>query len=107
MTIITNGFSDIQDIKIHGSGLRSYFDEVITSSQTGWLKPHKQIFEYAVKQADVANSDCLMVGDNLSTDIEGARNAGIDQVFYDSGDQNEAAEATYRINCLLQLKELL
>ena len=83
MTIITNGFSDIQDIKMNGSGLQGYFDRVITSNQAGWLKPHKQIFDFAVKQADVAKSDCLMVGDNLSTDIEGARNAGIDQVFYD------------------------
>ena len=107
MTIITNGFYEIQEIKLISSGLKIYFDRIITSEQTGWLKPKQEIFDFAVKHANVAKSECLMVGDNPATDIEGARQAGIDQVYYDPSRLKEVPNPTYTIDSLLQLTDLL
>lgn len=107
MTIITNGFAEIQDIKMNSSGLIGYFDLVITSEQTGWLKPDRKIFDFAVRHARVSPAECLMIGDNPATDMEGARMAGIDQIYYDPEDRNQDRESTYRISSLLQLKEIL
>ncbi len=107
MTIITNGFDEIQNTKMTSSGLTEYFDLIVTSEQSGWLKPNQRIFDYAVKHAKVTSAECLMIGDNPSTDIEGARKAGIDQVFYDPEGKNKNQKSTYRIGSLLQLMELL
>ncbi len=107
MTIITNGFDEIQHIKMVNSGLIGYFDLVITSERSGWLKPHHKIFDFAVQHARVSAAECLMIGDNPATDIKGAREAGIDQIYYDPGNNDDMLDSTYRIQSLLQLKELL
>ena len=107
MTVITNGFAEIQDIKLESSGLTGYFREVITSERAGWLKPHQGIFNYALKMAGVSSSESVMVGDNPATDVEGARGAGIDQIYYDPSDRHTKSTSTYKISSLLELKELL
>lgn len=43
--VITNGFDDIQDIKLHSSNLKGYFDKVFTSEAVGFKKPSKEMFE--------------------------------------------------------------
>lgn len=107
MSVITNGFAEIQDIKLASAGLTGYFDEVITSEQAGSLKPHAEIFNYALKKVGMSCVDCVMIGDNPTTDIQGAREVGIDQIYYDP-DQNQAAlSPTHRIQNLRELKELL
>ncbi len=80
--IITNGFDDIQSVKLRSGGIEHFFDEVITSGVAGYQKPEKQIFEYALAKAKAEPEESLMIGDNPLSDIEGAYLAGIDQVFY-------------------------
>ena len=49
----------------------------VSSSEHGYLKPHPSIFQAALRQAGVAASESVMVGDSLAHDIEGARRAGM------------------------------
>ena len=107
MSIITNGFSEIQDTKMSCSGLDRFFHVVITSEQAGQLKPHPQIFHFALQQVNQSQHDCVMIGDNPVTDIEGAQASGMAQVYYDPQDLNQAPQATHRVDDLLALKELL
>lgn len=107
MSVITNGFDEIQDVKMSSSGLKKYFDSVVTSEKAGWLKPHRQIFDFAMKQASVNSRECLMIGDNPVTDIGGAINSGIDQVYYNSRSCPDPLVSTYKIELLPDLKELL
>lgn len=107
MTIITNGFDEIQGIKLTSSGIDHYFDSVVTSEKAGWLKPHRGIFNFAIKQTDVNKAHCVMIGDNPITDIGGARDAGIDQVFYNSRGHEVQLESTYCIKNLPDLRGLL
>ena len=107
MSVITNGFAEIQDIKLSSSGLTGYFEAVVTSEQAGSLKPHAEIFNYALNKVGMSSEDCVMIGDNPATDIQGAREVGIDQIYYDPDENHEDANPTFRIQNLLELKELL
>ena len=107
MSIITNGFDEIQDIKMSSSGLKKYFDSVITSEKAGWLKPHRGIFDFAMEHASVGSAECVMIGDNPVTDIAGAINCGIDQIYYNSRGCDDVLDPTYQINLLSDLAELL
>jgi putative hydrolase of the HAD superfamily len=105
--VITNGFNDVQLIKIESSRLTDFFHEIITADSCGYQKPHKQIFDHALKAADADHHECIMIGDNLATDIKGAKNAGIDQIFYNPYNLSYNERVTYEINCLSELKQIL
>ncbi len=105
--ILTNGFSDVQAIKLKSAGLTGYFLEVVSSDTIGFKKPSKEIFEYIVHKIGADPADCLMIGDNLEADIQGALNAGIDCVFFNPGGISHEKQTTYEIGCLSELKNLL
>lgn len=107
MSIITNGFDEIQDVKMSTSGLTKYFNSVVTSEKAGSLKPHKEIFDFAMKKAAANATECLMIGDNPVTDIGGAINSGIDQVYYNSRSCQDQMQPTFTIEQLIDLKKLL
>lgn len=105
--IITNGFKEVQQIKLTASNLHPYFTEVITSECVNCIKPDRRIFEHALTRAKVKANDCLMVGDSLEADILGARNAGIDQVFFNPDKKRHHQKVTYEISCLSELMRVL
>ena len=73
--IITNGFEDTQNIKLTEAGIQHYFKHVITSETAGHRKPSRAIFELALEMSGASKDNVVMIGDNLTTDIEGAQNA--------------------------------
>ena len=81
MHLITNGFEKTQHSKLKYSGLAKYFEEVVTSEGSNSLKPKKEIFEYAMNKVNCTTDNCIMIGDSIEVDIQGAMNAGMDQVF--------------------------
>ncbi|MGE0089364.1 MAG: YjjG family noncanonical pyrimidine nucleotidase [Bacteroidales bacterium] len=105
--IITNGFSEIQADKLKNCNLDQYFAGLITSEDAGAQKPSPIIFEHALRIANAQNNECLMIGDDLETDILGAKNTGIDQVFLNTDQTKHSENITYEINSLLELCELL
>lgn len=82
--IITNGFNDSQWAKIEHSSLKQYIkpEQLTTSEQAGAHKPDKRIFDYVCKQYSVSPENCIMIGDNVDTDILGARQAGIKSIWF-------------------------
>jgi putative hydrolase of the HAD superfamily len=108
--LITNGFEKTQHAKLHNSGLTDYFSQVITSEAAGIMKPHVMIFEYAMEKAGTTAGKSIMVGDTLDADIEGAKNAGIDTVYFNPHDQKAEEGSTiptYEIKQLSELKKIL
>jgi putative hydrolase of the HAD superfamily len=107
--VITNGFPDIQLIKLNCSKIDTYFQAVITSASTGFKKPHPEIFDYAISKAQCEAKQCIMIGDDLEVDINGAKNVGIDAIFYNPkkllNEQN--VDDFLEIDCLLQLMNIL
>ncbi|PSR56790.1 noncanonical pyrimidine nucleotidase, YjjG family [Adhaeribacter arboris] len=105
--IITNGFKDVQEIKMTSSNLHEYFQEVITSECVNCSKPDRKIFEYALSRANVKAAESLMIGDSLEADILGAKNAGMDQIYFNPGKKRHHQKVTYEISCLSELMRVL
>jgi putative hydrolase of the HAD superfamily len=102
--LITNGFEDVQHSKLKYSGIASYFMEVITSECSNSIKPNKEIFEYAFAKANAKPAESIMIGDSLEVDIQGAMNAGIDQVFVNHTCINCTIQPTYIVHSLKELE---
>lgn len=105
--IITNGFEEVQHVKLKQSKLDVYFDQIITSEQIGVKKPDSKIFNYAISSAKAELSESLMLGDDFPVDILGAKNIGMDQVFFNPNDERVDGKPTFEINCLSELLRLL
>jgi putative hydrolase of the HAD superfamily len=105
--IITNGFSEVQFIKLEKSGLSPFFTHVITSEMVGVQKPHGQVFQYSLEKAGALTEDSLMIGDDQDSDIRGAREMGIDQVFVDYRHEELIGKPTYHIHELKSLLDFL
>jgi putative hydrolase of the HAD superfamily len=107
MHLITNGFESVQFKKIKNSGLADYFIEVITSEASNSLKPQKEIFEYALKNAKASVNESIMIGDNESADIQGGINMGMDTIFVNHIQVVPTVPATYTITHLKELENIL
>lgn len=102
--IITNGFKDVQFIKLKNSNLQHYFYKIFISETIGASKPKTAFFEYAVKSANAHKKECLIIGDNLQTDIDGAINFGLDYVFFNP---NKTKHNRKLMNEISDLKQLI
>ncbi len=75
--ILSNGFADVQHRKIRRAGIDSYIDETVLSDDIGIQKPDIRLYRHAMERSgDMCETHHLMIGDNPSTDISGALNAG-------------------------------
>ncbi len=104
--IITNGFQEVQYLKLNNSGIKKYFSTVTTSEEVGLKKPHPVIFEIALKKACVSPQKSIMIGDSLEADIIGAKNAGMNTLFFNYRNEN-VAENFFAINELSEIKNFL
>ncbi len=98
--LITNGFEKVQRSKLFHSCLEPYFDVLVISEITGFKKPEPEIFQYALNSASANKEDSVMIGDDITADIEGALNFGMDAVFFNP------AEKPFVIPEAVQIKEL-
>ena len=105
--LITNGFADMQSVKTDCAGITTYFDQVITSEKAGCRKPNRQIFDYALRVAGAQAAESLMIGDSWACDIVGAKNAGLDHVFYNPTGAPCEGKPTHHIRCLRELMQIL
>ncbi len=85
LALITNGPSALQRAKLRATGIEGAFDVVIVSGEHGVHKPDPAIFAMALAGLGVSAEEALHVGDNLVTDIDGARGAGLLPVWIDRG----------------------
>ncbi|RAW00645.1 YjjG family noncanonical pyrimidine nucleotidase [Pseudochryseolinea flava] len=107
LTIITNGFEEIQQRKLTAGNLHQYFNHIITSQTAGHRKPAREIFDFALTLNKVSANEAMMVGDNLVTDIGGARNAQIDGVFYNPEKLSHEERPFREITSLSELLQIL
>ena len=104
--IITNGFANVQDKKINNALLSGYFKTITNSELAGVKKPNSIIFDYAVNVAQASKENCIMIGDCLDADVNGALNAGLDAIFFNDK-RIEAPQNIKQVNHLLELKKYL
>ena len=107
MHIITNGFKEIQGIKMDGSGLTPFFVNNINSEDVGVRKPNPKIFHYAFELAGTCAEESLMIVDDWDADILVSRGVGMDQVFLKLDDHRHNVHPTFTITELVELKNIL
>jgi len=109
--IITNGFKEVQSEKLVNTGLGKFITNVFISENIKAPKPSKEIFEYSIKSSNARKKESLMIGDSWESDIIGAKNFGIDQVFFNPSkqvvDTGKYGKPTFLIDELIQLLDIL
>lgn len=104
--IITNGFSQVQFIKLKKSKLAPFFATVTSSEEVGVKKPNPLVFTTALAKAGASAQSSIMIGDTFDADILGAEGVGMDTIFFNY--RNEIPKNGYKIvDYLLEIKDLL
>lgn len=110
VAMITNGVLSAQEAKINAGNLDQYFDEIVISDAVGYHKPQVEIFDHLM---DLIGShqkrDMIIVGDSLTSDIQGGINYGIDTCWFNPYGKKLDTDQhiTYVIESLEELKEIL
>lgn len=81
--LATNGTMEVQKSRIKSAGIEKYFDGIFISQEIGFDKPDIKFFNYCFsKIMDFKKSETVIVGDSLTSDIKGGKNAGITAVWF-------------------------
>lgn len=110
LAMLTNGSPSLQRLKLKITPeLNSYFDVILISGDFGIGKPDASIFEEIVKLVDTPAEQCLMIGDNLMTDILGSSKVNMPSVWINRHDKEMTAEVapTYEVTSLTELAKLV
>lgn len=101
LALLTNGFKDVQHARMTGSIFAHSFEAIITSEEAGSQKPHANIFNYAFDKLELSDkSRVLMIGDSLTSDIQGGNHYGIDTCWFNPQmkDNETTIQPTYEIH---------
>jgi 2-haloacid dehalogenase len=86
LALITNGLKEVQTARLARSGLGSYFAHVVISEEVGAAKPDPGIFDAAFdRMRRPRKEEVLVIGDGLSSDIQGGHDYGIDTCWFNPG----------------------
>lgn len=105
--IITNGFEEVQHLKLKTCGLDHYFGCVITSEQAGVKKPEPAIFEMALAKTGAFPESSLMVGDDVPVDLQGAAAMGLDTAYFNPRKRPRPERVTYEYSDHAELPRLI
>lgn len=107
---VTNGTKIAQDRKLKNSGLIHLLDGVFISDVTGFEKPSERFFDKVFETiGEYKKSEILIVGDSLTSDIQGGNNAGITTCWFNPNqkEQDMAVHIDYEIQDLSQVLEII
>lgn len=110
LSLITNGLKDVQRGRLSRSPITAYFADVVISEEVGSQKPSPQIFEVALQRLGASDrSSAIMVGDSLSSDIAGGRNAGIATCWYNPNGEvaPRGSEPDYSVASLSEIPSMV
>lgn len=108
--VVSNGTSYVQNRRIALSGIAEYFKEIFISEYVGFDKPSKKFFDACfAKIPELEKNKSVIVGDSLTSDIQGGINAGLKTCWYNprKTPQDPKIRADYEIQKLSELPELL
>ena len=104
---VISNFDDRAYSVMRSLNILQFFDSVTLSSETGYCKPDREIFDAAVRSLGVPASEVLLVGDSLHDDVEAAMNAGLPAVLVDRRGRHASAEHVARISSLKEVLDFL
>lgn len=105
--IITNGFKEVQFIKLENSGLIDFFDIILCSEEVGKTKPNPEVFQFALDRANASKKESLMIGDDYHADIIGAEKFGIQSILFDPENKHKEGRHDWKVKHLKEIPELI
>jgi len=78
LALVTNGIAAVQNQRFAASPITPFFSSIVISEEVGIAKPDPRIFRPALEKLGIDAADVLFVGDSVTSDMAGARNAGMD-----------------------------
>jgi 2-haloacid dehalogenase len=108
--LVSNGTTDVQMSRLESAGIGKYFQEIFISQDIGVDKPDKVFFDRCFARIPgFEKQKAMIVGDSLTSDIQGGRNAGIATCWVNPKEKpaREDIPADYQIKALSELEALL
>lgn len=108
--IVTNGTEVVQEKKLERSGLNDIVDNVFISELVGFEKPNIKFFEKVILEVGIKDlKEALIIGDSLTSDIQGGHNIGIDTCWYNPKNEENTIllSPTYSIRNLHELENII
>lgn len=105
--IITNGFQEVQSVKLRESGLAPYFKEIITSEKAGHKKPSPRIFQLALKRSGAAAEQSWMVGDDYQADALGGWQSGLRSIWLEPTAETSSPPEIQKVACLSEVPKII
>jgi len=105
--LITNGFLEVQSIKMQASELDKYIDKTFVSEVVGYKKPDHRIFYHAMKEVGGTTENCVMIGDDLSVDILPAKEIGMPHIYFNRKQTPHNEILDYEIKDLIEIKNFV
>ncbi len=105
-SLVTNGIASIQRERLKDTAIEPYFENIFISSEIGYNKPQKELFDYILEKIGKRKEECIMIGDSERSDIQGAVNAGMESIYINF-EGKICEKATYNVSTYSALGELL
>ena len=105
--LITNGFLEVQSIKMKASGLDKMIDSSFVSEEVGFKKPDHRIFFHAMNEVGGNIENSVMIGDDLSVDIIPAKEIGMKHIYFNRKKISHNEMLDYEIFDLIEICKIL
>jgi YjjG family noncanonical pyrimidine nucleotidase len=108
ITLVTNGLKEVQRPRLDRSAIRPYIERIFISEDMGAAKPAAEFFEAVFQEIGCPpKNQVLIIGDSLTSDIQGGINFGIDTCWFNPGGKSTDLPVTYTIKALAELLNIL
>ena len=109
MYIVSNGGSNVQSGRLADSGIGKYFEDIFISEDAGAEKPSREFFDYCFgRRPEIKADETVIIGDSLTSDIQGGINAGIRTIWFNlDGQQAADIHPDYEVKKLMDIPALL
>lgn len=106
--LMSNGNAVVQDRRLALSGIGHYFKDIFISQRIGFDKPRVEFFQHCFARIpDFDPAGAIIVGDSLSSDMQGGLNAGLRTCWYNPHGKSRDIPVTWEITALEELPPLL
>lgn len=106
MVILSDWYTESQKIRLEKTNILQYFEYIYSAEQTK-RKPFKEAFMQAI--GENKPEECVMIGDNIDRDVQGALNAGLKAIYYNPKNKTNKIgnKNYYEIKRLEELTKIL
>lgn len=92
--ILSNGQKETAVFELKHLGIYDYFDGIYSSSEIEICKPDKAFFNHLIENEKLNKEECIFIGNDHISDVEGAKAASLDCVYIHSNLSNKVSDVT-------------